>query len=273
MKHPTPRRHLLAVAPGLLALIAATAAATATQRPSLRRRTLIGSGLALLAAGGPLRRAGAAPRGGGGDKQVFDQIDVHRINIIEPDGTIRMILSDNARRPGIFFHNKERPHPNRNDFAGMLFFNDEGTECGGLAFTGLLDKDGKVQSGGGLSFDQYMQDELISFETSTTDEDVKSGLLITDRPDHPLTDDLDAWDEIAKLPPDQQEAAWAKHQAGVPQPKPRVSLGREVDRSASLKLKDTEGRDRIILEVRPDGTPGLRFLDEAGKVIGQLPEP
>jgi hypothetical protein len=61
--------------------------------------------------------------------ESFDEINVKRINIIENDGTIRMVLS-----------NKERQHPGRIDGkdiderereAGLLFFNDEGDECGG----------------------------------------------------------------------------------------------------------------------------------------------
>jgi hypothetical protein len=32
----------------------------------------------------------------------FDQITVHRINIVEPDGTTRILLSDHAEFPGGF---------------------------------------------------------------------------------------------------------------------------------------------------------------------------
>src|SRR5512147_592511 len=63
-------------------------------------------------------------------KASFDEITVHRVNIVEPDGTLRMVLSDKSEFPGIIIKGKEHPHPDRKT-AGMLFFNDEGTENGG----------------------------------------------------------------------------------------------------------------------------------------------
>jgi hypothetical protein len=92
-------------------------------------------------------------------KQTFDEITVHRINVVEPDGTLRMTISNKAVFPGIVIKGKETPHPDRTT-AGMLFFNDEGTENGGLIFGGSKDKDGKVTSYGHLSFDQYEQDQI-----------------------------------------------------------------------------------------------------------------
>jgi hypothetical protein len=84
----------------------------------------------------------------------FDEIDVKRINLIEPDGTLRLVMADRARFPGLIVKGKEYPHDRQT--AGMLFFDDEGTENGGLVFGGMKDKGGKIQSWGHLSFDQYL---------------------------------------------------------------------------------------------------------------------
>jgi hypothetical protein len=62
----------------------------------------------------------------------FDQVTVHRINVVEPDGTVRLILADKAQFPGNYLHGKETRNANRDDSAGLLFVNDEGTEDGGL---------------------------------------------------------------------------------------------------------------------------------------------
>jgi hypothetical protein len=67
------------------------------------------------------------------DRQKFAEIDVERINLVEPDGTLRMVISNKSKFPGIIIKGKETPHPDRNT-AGMLFFNDEATENGGLIF-------------------------------------------------------------------------------------------------------------------------------------------
>ena len=44
-------------------------------------------------------------------KSSFSSIDVQRINIVEPDGTVRLVLSSQALFPGILFKKKEYPHP------------------------------------------------------------------------------------------------------------------------------------------------------------------
>ncbi|PXA05828.1 hypothetical protein DD898_12855, partial [Staphylococcus pseudintermedius] len=84
-------------------------------------------------------------------------IDVQRINVREPDGTLRMVISDQTRFPGLILHGKEYPHPRSR--AGMLFYNNEGTEQGGLIFAGKQGADGNVSSGLSLSFDRYEQDQ------------------------------------------------------------------------------------------------------------------
>src|ERR1700732_859217 len=71
------------------------------------------------------------------ERQVmsFNELDVQRINVREPDGTLRMTISNSAKAPGLIFKGQEHPFPNR-QAAGILFFNDEGTETGGLLFGG-----------------------------------------------------------------------------------------------------------------------------------------
>ena len=62
----------------------------------------------------------------------FDEITVGRINIVEPDGTKRMVISNRAQFPGDFHQGKEGARPDRRSFAGMIFVNEEGTENGGF---------------------------------------------------------------------------------------------------------------------------------------------
>jgi len=57
----------------------------------------------------------------------FDIIDVKRINVREPDGTLRMAISSKALFPDAIVAGQEHLHPR--PMAGMLFYNDEGTEC------------------------------------------------------------------------------------------------------------------------------------------------
>src|SRR2546425_12687550 len=87
--------------------------------------------------------------------QEFDEISVHRIKVVERDGTPRMVISNHDKFPGVIVRGKELG-PNRRPGAGILFLNNEGTENGGLTFGGHQDADGKVVDAGvSLSFDKY----------------------------------------------------------------------------------------------------------------------
>jgi hypothetical protein len=90
----------------------------------------------------------------------FDEIAVHRINVVEPDGTLRMVISNHAQLPGIIVRGHERPFDRPQ--AGMLFYNDEGSENGGLIFGGHRDAKGEVvDSGGSLSFDKFDANQIV----------------------------------------------------------------------------------------------------------------
>ena len=205
--------------------------------------------------------------------QNFDEITVHRINVVTPDGTIRLILTNTASSPGIFIKNKEYPHPRGRKGAGLLFFDEEGTEDGGLAYGIEKDKNGRVvASDGHLSFDQYMQDQIFTIDAGRDGDKKFSLVRMDDRGDYPITETLDAVTRISKLPRDQQEAEFKKFIETHPGDHPRVILGRARDGGSVLQLKDAEGRDRLVLRVAPEGTPKLQFLDAAGKIINELPQ-
>lgn len=109
----------------------------------------------------PLTLAGAAAARGQSRVQQFDEIDVRRINLREPDGTLRMVISNHARLPGVIVRGKENPPVDRS-YAGMLFYNDEGTESGGLVFGGHQNAKGEVtNSGGMLTFDRYAGSQIV----------------------------------------------------------------------------------------------------------------
>jgi hypothetical protein len=192
-------------------------------------------------------------------KRTFGEIDVQRINLVEPDGTLRMVISDKANFPGLIFNGKEYPHPDRSS-AGMLFFNDEGTENGGLIFGGMKDKNGQPHSYGHLSFDRYDQDQTMTLDATQEGGHERTGIGIADLPDWPITD-------LFAIPHDQ----WLKYYQSHGLPHSRIFLGRNDDKSASLTLKDTDGRPRIVLKVAADGSPVIQLLDQNGKVTSELP--
>jgi hypothetical protein len=206
--------------------------------------------------------------------QSFDEITVHRLNVVEPDGTIRLIVTNKASSPGIYIKNKEYPHPSGRKGAALLFFDDDGTEDGGISYGISKDASGKVLgSDGHLSFDQYMQDQIFTIDAGRDGDKKFSLLRMDDRGDYSILDALDIFARIHKLPDDQRADAIKKFRETHPGDHPRVILGRVVDGSSVLQLKDSEGRDRIVLRVALDGSPHLQFLDAAGKATLELPQP
>jgi hypothetical protein len=191
------------------------------------------------------------------------QIDVERLNVREPDGTLRMVISNTASAPGYIVRGKEHPHPGRKS-AGILFYNDEGTENGGLIFDGAT-VDGKVSGSGHLSFDQYEHDQVISLEQTEEDGRRRAGLAFFDRPDGPLPVDLI---DRAQTPAGKAEleALARSHALGVP----RLFVGKSEDRASTVVLRDDQGRVRLKLTVARDGTAAIEFLDAEGKPVKRI---
>lgn len=189
----------------------------------------------------------------------FGEIDVQRINIREPDGTLRLAISSHARMPGIIIAGREYSHPNRTE-AGMIFYNDEGTENGGLVFNGGL-ADGRAINGGSLTFDRWHQDQTIQMSSEEDGQDRQVAFRINDRPDRPM--DLAKAAAIRAMPDGPAKAA-AYKAAGFDVAQ-RVYLGRAPDKASQLVLRDAAGRQRLVLRVEADGAATIEFLDAAGR--------
>lgn len=205
----------------------------------------------------------------------FDEINVHRINIVEPDGKPRVIVSSRARMAGIYWNGKEYRHPTR-DEGGFLFFNDDGTEVGGMTFRNRKQGDNSG-AGSSLLFDQYQQDQTLGLEYGEENGQRVVGLTVWDRPNASLEPVILLSDKLARATTDAQRT---KIRAEIQEiakswgPKPvakRFFAGKELEDSV-MKLADKQGRPRLVLKVDGAGTASVEFLDEAGKVVRRIPE-
>ena len=170
--------------------------------------------------------------------QHFDEIDVHRINVREADGTLRMVISNQARLPGVIERGKEHAKVER-PYAGMLSYNDEGSENGGLVFGGRRNANGEVvDSGASLSFDRYGANQIVQLAGVDDSKDHIVGLILSD--------------------------------SDPTSTRRRVLIGHDKEGAASLSLMDRNGRKRILLQVAADGLPSLSFLDAKGRVVNQI---
>jgi hypothetical protein len=199
----------------------------------------------------------------------FDDITVGRINIVEPDGTRRLVISNRAQFPGDFMQGKEGERPDRRAFAGMLFINDEGTENGGLIQKGGISDDGKVSSGLSLTFDRFRQDQTLQLLTNDSANHQQTGIKINDVPYFQKTSMADIHrfaDEARTLAPEQRAAYWQKLTEEERLSVNRIWLGNTRDHGSALQLKDAQGRVRMMLLVSANGAAEIQMLDATGKV-------
>jgi hypothetical protein len=207
----------------------------------------------------------------------FEVIDVERINVIEKDGTLRVTISNRARMPDPVIGGKS--YPLRGGIgqgsAGLIFFNNEGNEAGGLAYAGA-DTGNGYYSSGLLTVDQFNQNEALSLSYSGRNGRHGAGLSFYDQPEGSIQPVAESLIVIRALPEGAAKEArmrrfreWRSQQgAGVR----RVYLGKEGDKSASLLLADLRGRARVRIMVDSAGTARLEFLDESGRVTHRVPE-
>lgn len=201
-------------------------------------------------------------------KTKFEQIDAERINIIEPNGKMDLAISNRNLFPPPVLNGKvmERSH---DVGPGMVFFNGNGDEQGGLAW-GSKKEDGKYSAGAGLLFDQYNQDQTVGFMYSDDNGKRSAGMTVWDHPDTPITEIWDKSQIIKKMKPGPEKEE-AQKRLAEEWGSQRVFVGKRPDKSAVLLLADTKGNTRLRIEVDAAGNPHLAFLDEKGNVTYTLP--
>ena len=191
-------------------------------------------------------------------------LEVGELRVTEPDGTVRFLLASRDSLPEVVrVGGRELRNPR--PVAGILFFNDDGDECGGLAVAGQGDGT-KGRQDAGLSFDCYASDQVVQLFQTDEDGIRTAGLRVVDQPQTPLVELIERYSDVATLPETDQAQARAELAAyGLPNTQ-RVFVGRTEDGSAVVQLADGKGRVRLRLEVLADGGPVLQLLDEDGAV-------
>lgn len=205
----------------------------------------------------------------------FTELTVERINIVEPDGKFRLVISNRARSIGPVYKEKPFGYPGGTR-PGLIFFNDEGTENGGLTFAGKRGADGKYQASTNMSFDQFDQDQVVVLQYVDNNGQRRSGLTVGDRADANIYDLVQARDSIMKMTDTVRRGAALRElmgpRNGVPMYAERVYVGRDRSKSAVVNLSDPQGRPRLRLLVDSLGAPSLQFLDEGGAVVARYPQ-
>jgi len=199
----------------------------------------------------------------------FDVINVQRINVVEKDGTIRMVISNKelqhfGRMDGKDFEKRERQ-------AGLMFFNDLGDECGGLIYAAKKKEDGSVTSGMSLTMDRYRDDQVLQILNS---ENIKNnkifserGLIVNDFPDlQGLTARNKAYEEAEKITDDKIRKDKLREINRLQGAKSLLFLGKTRGNSQGLFISDKNGQPKLMVYVDETGQPKIQTLNEKGEV-------
>jgi hypothetical protein len=200
--------------------------------------------------------------------QKFAEITVERINIVEPDGKLNMVIS-----------NKERQHPgmldgknfdDRERASGIIFFNEEQDEVGGLIYSGNKEEGANFV----LSIDQYKNDQIMQLmQYSNKNGDNRYGLQLWERDkDLTMTQLNVIMDSLEKEGYNyRQKLEYMKNRnGGEPITVPRLFIGKNYNRETGLFIQDKYGIDRLRFYVDSDNSPKIEVLDEKGKIIKTL---
>ncbi len=204
-------------------------------------------------------------------KQKFGEIDVERINIVEKDGKLDMVISNKDRQHYGISDGKPIERKNGRPTPGIIFFDHLGNEMGGL----VVGENGGKGHFGSFTFDKVQGDQTIGFRhLEGNDGYYEAGLTIWQQPNIPFSQLEPKYDELRKITDKtEREKAVQKLLDNNELTTTRLFVGKTRDEDTTIiRMSDIKGKPRIVMSVEANGNPKLNFLDENGKVIYSLPE-
>ncbi|WP_289045910.1 hypothetical protein [uncultured Olleya sp.] len=213
------------------------------------------------------------------EDKKFGTIDVERINIIEKDGTTKMIITNVDRFPNGKDSINNRPtNIKRKKRAGMLFFNEDGIECGGFIYDGQKTEDGH-SSGLALSFDKYDGDQAMQLLHTDLQQNghrrVKSSIRFNDLPENSTQQNVaKANEELDKI---KDKKLWKKTyneyvKKGIVGITKRLEVGNlGKGRPNGMFLYDDKGNMRAMFCIDSENEVRLEVFDQKGNKVNSWP--
>lgn len=206
-----------------------------------------------------------------------DYITAERVDIVEPDDTLALSLSNSERTPLPTVEGKKLRAAGDRNMPSIIFFDGHGDEVGGLIFRNTKTADGHT-AGRHFSMDGYKQDQVLYLTHHSENGKKKTGLHIQDRPNVSI---MKVISEVGLEPSSSRKELQKKmsrfrkknpkrYQELWDSPK-RVFVGRTRDGRSEVTLRDGNGDPRIRMAVDSTGAARLVFLDGDGNVTHRYP--
>lgn len=193
------------------------------------------------------------------ENKSFKEITAQRINIVGPQGKLRMVISNSDMQSPGRMNGKKLPDRQRHQ--GMIFFNEEGDEVGGLIFgnRGLV-----------LSVDKYKQDQIMQLQyMENKSGKARYGLQFWDREGKlNVVERRQARDSLKKLHYSRKKMAKILTQMNGQALAPhRMFVGKLATGAVGLFIRDKEGHKRIMLGVANNNQVYFKVFDSTGKEV------
>jgi hypothetical protein len=198
-------------------------------------------------------------------KNSVDRLTLHRLDIVDADGQLRLAISNRKELPDFVVNGK--PIPRNGKDAGMIFFNNEGAECGGLQISGAKTAT-NVEQSLSLTFDQYHEDQNLQLYYRQDGAEKTAGLRIFDRPNEDLKDLVAEMEKVKALPDGAEKES--RIQAFRDQNPQRAFFGKR-EGLPGIWLTDDRGKERLRLYIDAAGDAHIELMDKDGKVTYRLP--
>ena len=198
-------------------------------------------------------------------------INAEQINIVGKDGTPRLTLFNEDHIPNPLFKGEEilKGHRQNDNIAGMLFFNPDGTECGGLIYGNNEKPDGTVTAGVSLTLDQFEQDQVLQLLYTKDGNQHEYGINLFDRPTTISVKEQVEMVEDALLLEREEERA-KKIDAAYEGAVQRAFIGKQNE-EITINLFDTKRRPRVRVFIDANDEPQMNFYDAEGNITYSLP--
>jgi len=171
----------------------------------------------------------------GNEPATKQELTVHTLKVINREtGKLVLIFSDSLPDPIV--NGKEVPRIFQT--SGMLYFDNDGNEVGGLVQP-------KIDMKQSMFTMDYDNTDAFSIFKQQTDSTWRTGMVLFDK--------------------NSSEEFETKGSGGTP----RVIMAND-NKDAVIILRDTKGRDRILLMVDKNDTPVIQVLDSEGRVVKDL---
>jgi hypothetical protein len=114
----------------------------------------------------------------------FDTITVHRINIVDREGKMALVITDHDDMPSPVINGRAFKRNGGSEDNGIIFYNQRGDEQGGLTWAGERNLNGSFDSNNQIAFDSVDTDELISVQDGNDTGKTYSGVIGWNEPDY-----------------------------------------------------------------------------------------